>query len=48
MKISGAQASVAAIETVGNAQRVRISTLCGQGRYTLRKNCVYLLAPRNE
>ncbi len=45
LEISGAQASVAAIETVGSRLRVRVSTLCGRGKYTLRKNCVYPLAP---
>jgi hypothetical protein len=45
LKISGAQAEVAAAQTVGNRQRVRISTLCGQGRYIVRKNCTYVLPP---
>ena len=45
LKISGAQASVAAVETAGNRLRVRITTVCGQGKYTLKRNLTYLLAP---
>jgi hypothetical protein len=47
LKIPGAQATVAAVGPVGNVHTVRISTFCGQAKYVLRKNCVYLLSSQH-